>query len=68
MTKNKKFIQEFCTILGGDSFLLDDRVDQDKLFEMQDAIAELIAKNANKGLSIAKYMVEMFPESFDGAE
>jgi hypothetical protein len=64
MSKNVEFITRFVEILGGDNFLLCDRIDQDDLFEMQDGIANLIADNANEGLGLAKHIVSLCPTTF----
>ena len=62
--KNVEFIEEFIEILGGDNFFLCDRIDQDELFEMQDKLANLIARGANLNLGLATYMAKKFPETF----
>ena len=64
MSKNVEFITRFVEILGGDNFLLCDQINQDDLFEMQDAIAHLIADNANEGLGLAKHIASLCPTSF----
>jgi len=64
MSKNVKFIDQLCELMGGDRFFLCDQYCQDDLFEMQDNIANLIAENANDGLGLAKYMVNKFPSTF----
>ena len=64
MSKNVEFITKFVEILGGDNFLLCDRIDQDDLFEMQDGIANLIADNANEGLGLAKHIASLCPTTF----
>ena len=61
---NKMFITELLEILGGDNFFLRDLIDQEELFTMQDSIALLIANSANKGVPIAKNMVDLLPNSF----
>jgi hypothetical protein len=63
MTKNVEFIDQLCELMG-EGFFLRDQYDQDDLFTMQDSIAKLIAKNANQGLGLAKYMVGKFPSTF----
>ena len=62
-SKNVQFIDELCELMG-DKFFLCDGYDQEELFEMQDSIANHIAKNANEGLGLAKYMVDKFPITF----
>ena len=64
MSKNVEFIDKLCELMGGDNFFLCDRYSQDELFEMQDNIANHIAKNANEGLGLADYMVNKFPRTF----
>jgi hypothetical protein len=64
MSKNVKFIDELCELMGGDRFFLCDQYSQDDLFEMQDKIANHIAIHANKGLGLASYMVSKFPTTF----
>jgi hypothetical protein len=64
MSKNVEFITRFVEILGGDNFLLCDQINQEDLFEMQDAIAHLIADNANEGLGLAKHIASLCPTSF----
>ena len=64
MSKNVEFIDKLCELMGGDNFFLRDRYSQDELFEMQDNIANHIAKNANEGLGLAEYMVNKFPRTF----
>jgi|TARA_R110000764_G_scaffold33547_1_gene75201 hypothetical protein len=61
---NKLFITKLTEALGGDNFFLCDLIDQDDLFEMQDKIATLIANGANAGISSAKTMVALLPNSF----
>ena len=63
MAPNVEFIDELCDILG-DNFFLCDTLDQDELFEMQDKLANLIAKGANLNLGLATYMAKKFPETF----
>tara|TARA_R110002124_G_scaffold3301_1_gene22492 strand:+ start:260 stop:469 length:210 start_codon:yes stop_codon:yes gene_type:complete len=63
MAPNVEFIDELCDILG-DNFFLCDRIDQDELFEMQDKLANLIARGANLNLGLATYMAKKFPETF----
>ena len=63
MAPNVEFIDELCDILG-DNFFLCDRIDQDELFEMQDKLANLIARGANLNLGLATYMANKFPETF----
>ena len=65
MSKNVEFITKFVEILGGDNFLLCDQIGQDELFEMQDAIAHLIADNANEGLGLARHIASLCPITFD---
>ena len=62
-SKNVQFIDELCELMG-DKFFLCDGYDQEELFEMQDAIANHIATNANNGLALANYMVGKFPITF----
>ena len=64
MSKNVEFITKFVEILGGDNFLLCDQIGQDELFEMQDAIAHLIADNANEGLGLARHIASLCPTTF----
>jgi len=64
MTKNVEFIDKFIDILGGDDFLLCDMINQDDLFAMQDGLANLIAKNANEGLGLAKFIADKCPNCF----
>jgi len=64
MTKNIEFIDKLCELMGGDNFFLGDQYGQEELFEMQDSIANLIAKNANDGLGLARHMVNKFPRTF----
>jgi len=64
MSKNVEFITRFVEILGGDNFLLCDRIDQDVLFKMQDGIANLIADNANEGLGLARHIASLCPTTF----
>ena len=64
MSKNVEFITRFVEILGGDNFLLCDQIGQDELFEMQDAIAHLIADNANEGLGLARHIASLCPTTF----
>ena len=63
MAPNVEFIDELCDILG-DNFFLCDTLDQDELFEMQDKLANLIARGANLNLGLATYMAKKFPETF----
>lgn len=63
MAPNVEFIDELCDVLG-DNFFLCDRIDQDELFEMQDKLANLIARGANLNLGLATYMAKKFPETF----
>ena len=64
MSKNVAFIDKLCELMGGDNFFYCDGYDQDELFELQDSIANHIAKTANEGLGLAKYMVDKFPRTF----
>jgi hypothetical protein len=63
MSPNVEFIDELCNILG-DNFFLCDTLDQDELFEMQEKLANLIARGANLNLGLATYMAKKFPETF----
>lgn len=63
--KNVLFIEEFIEILGGDDFFLCDRIDQDKLFTMQDGLASLICSHANAGTSVARHLVPLLPNTFN---
>ena len=63
MAPNVEFIDELCNILG-DNFFLCDTLDQDELFEMQEKLANLIARGANLNLGLATYMAKKFPETF----
>jgi len=64
MSKNVEFITEFIELLGGDEFFLCDRIDQDDLFEMQDRISQLICNSANDDLGLAKFIIDLCPNTF----
>jgi hypothetical protein len=64
MKDNTEFVAEFIEILGGDDFFLCDLVDQDDLYKMQNDLANLIAESANSGTSIAKFIADLLPQTF----
>jgi hypothetical protein len=61
--KSDFFVIEVLNTLG-QGFLLEDMVDQEELFDMQDKLAEIIVKYANRGNDVARIYTEKWTHVF----